>query len=143
VIDELGFDACIDHHSADFDKQLAAACPQGIDVYFESVGGAVFNAVLPLRNTKARIPVCGMIANYNDTELPEGPDRLGLLTRTILAKRLKMQGFIIFDDYAPRFNEFFGQMSSWLWAGSIKYREDIVDGLVSMLLAFLGFLRRN
>jgi NADPH-dependent curcumin reductase len=141
VMDELGFDACIDHRSPDFTKQLAAACPEGIDVYFESVGGAVFDAVLPLLNIKARIPVCGMIANYNDTELPKGPDRLGLLTRTILTKRLKLQGFIIFDDYAPRFSEFFGQMSSWLWEGRIKYREDIVDGLENAPEAFIGLLK--
>ena len=141
VVDELGFDTCIDHHATDFSKQLATACPKGIDVYFESVGGAVFDAVLPLLNTKARIPVCGMIANYNNTELPQGPDRLGLLTRIILTKRLKMQGFIIFDDYAPRFSEFFGQMSSWLWEGRIKYREDIVDGLENAPEAFIGLLK--
>ena len=141
VVDELGFDTCIDHHATDFSKQLATACPKGIDVYFESVGGAVFDAVIPLLNTKARIPVCGMIANYNNTELPQGPDRLGLLTGTILTKRLKMQGFIIFDDYAPRFSEFFGQMSSWLWEGRIKYREDIVDGLENAPEAFIGLLK--
>jgi NADPH-dependent curcumin reductase len=140
VMGELGFDACIDHHARDFAKQLAVACPKGIDVYFESVGGAVFDAVLPLLNTKARVPVCGMIANYNATELPIGPDRLPLLTRTILTKRLKMQGFIIFDDYASRFSEFFGQMSSWLWEGRIKYREDIVDGLENAPEAFIGLL---
>jgi NADPH-dependent curcumin reductase len=141
VIDELGFDACIDHHAADFSKQLALACPKGIDIYFESVGGVVFDAVLPLLNTKARVPICGMIANYNDTELPKGPDRLGLLTRTILTKRLKMQGFIIFDDYGPRFGEFHGQMSSWLWEGRIKYREDFVDGLENAPEAFIGLLK--
>ena len=141
VIDELGFDVCIDHHAADFANQLAAACPKGIDIYFESVGGVVFDAVLPLLNTKARVPICGMIANYNDTELPNGPDRLGLLTRTILTKRLKMQGFIIFDDYGPRFGEFHGQMSSWLWEGRIKYREDFVDGLENAPEAFIGLLK--
>ena len=141
VVDELGFDACIDHHADDFSKQLQAACPKGIDIYFESVGGAVFDAVLPLLNTKARVPICGMIANYNDTELPKGPDRLGLLTRTILTKRLKMQGFIIFDDYGPRFGEFHGQMSSWLWEGRIKYREDFVDGLENAPEAFIGLLK--
>ena len=141
VVDELGFDACIDHHAADFSKQLAAACPKGIDIYFESVGGAVFDSVLPLLNTKARVPMCGMVANYNDTQLPKGPDRLGLLTRTILTKRLKMQGFIIFDDYGPRFGEFHEQMSSWLWEGRIKYREDFVDGLENAPEAFMGLLK--
>lgn len=140
VVDELGFDVCVDHHAADFGKQLVAACPKGVDVYFESVGGAVFDAVLPLFNTLARIPLCGSIATYNTTELPNGPDRLPLLTRTILTKRLKMQGFIIFDDYAPRFSEFFGQMSSWLCEGLIKYREDIVDGLENAPAAFIGLL---
>lgn len=79
VVEEFGFDLCIDHHSDDFAKQLAAACPKGIDVYFESVGGAVFDAVLPLMNPASRIPLCGLIAQYNKTELPPGPDRLGLL----------------------------------------------------------------
>lgn len=97
VVDELGFDARIDHRTVDFSNRLAAACTDGIDVYFESVGGTVFDEVLPLLNIGARVPVCGMIAHYNDTALPEGPDRLGLLTRTILTKRLKLQGFIIFD----------------------------------------------
>ena len=140
VVDELGFDACIDHHSADFNQQLATACPDGIDVYFENVGGKVFDAVLPLLNPAARIPVCGLIAHYNDTELPEGPDRLGLLTRTILTKRIKMQGFIIFDDYGHRYGEFYSQMSTWLNEGKIIFREDIVDGLENAPQALIGLL---
>lgn len=140
VVEELGFDACIDHHGADFAAELAAACPDGIDVYFESVGGAVFDAVLPLLNTSARIPVCGLIANYNATELPAGPDRLGLLMGNILAKRLRMQGFIIFDDYGDRYGEFMQQMSPWVQAGKIKFREDIVDGLEQAPQAFIGML---
>lgn len=140
VVEELGFDACVNHRSADFPQQLAAACPQGIDVYFESVGGAVFDAVLPLLNSCARVPLCGLIAHYNDTGLPQGPDRLGLLTRTLLAKRIKMQGFIIFDDYGHRYGEFYQQMSAWLTEGRIKYREDIVDGLENAPAAFIGLL---
>lgn len=140
VVDELGFDACIDHHSADFNQQLATACPKGIDVYFENVGGKVFDAVLPLLNPAARIPVCGLIAHYNDTALPNGPDRLGLLTRTLLIKRIKMQGFIIFDDYGHRYSEFFDQMSTWLNEGKIIFREDIVDGLENAPQAFIGLL---
>lgn len=140
VIDELGFDAGIDHRAPDFAQQLVAACPAGIDVYFENVGGAVFDAVLPLLNTLARIPVCGLIADYNATELPPGPDRLGLLARTILTKRIKMQGFIIFDDYGPHFGKFFAQMSQWLQDGKIKFREDIVDGLENAPQAFNGLL---
>jgi len=140
VIDELGFDVCIDHYSADFNQQLAPACPKGIDVYFENVGGKVFDAVLPLLNPAARIPVCGLIAHYNDTELPAGPDRLGLLTRTLLTKRIKMQGFIIFDDYGHRYGEFFKQMSTWLNDGKIIFREDMVDGLENAPQAFIGLL---
>ena len=140
VTEELGCDACIYHHSADLDKQLSMACPKGIDVYFESVGGKVFDAVLPLLNPASRIPVCGLIAHYNDTELPEGPDRLSLLTRTLLIKRIKMQGFIIFDDYAHRYDEFFSQMSSWVKEGKIKFREDLVDGLENAPQAFIGML---
>lgn len=140
VIDELGFDDCLDHRRADLKQRLAAACPSGIDVYFESVGGAVFDAVLPLLNAKARIPVCGLIARYNDTALPPGPDRLGLLTRTLLTKRIKMQGFIIFDDYADRYGEFAAQMSVWLKDGKIKYREDLVDGLENAPQALIGLL---
>jgi NADPH-dependent curcumin reductase CurA len=140
VVDTLGFDACIDHRSVDFPKQLAAACPKGIDVYFENVGGAVFDAVLPLLNVKARVPLCGLIAHYNDTALPPGPDRLGLLTGKLLTRRIKMQGFIIFDDYAPRYGEFFSQMSVWLKEDKIKFREDIVDGLEKAPQAFIGLL---
>jgi NADPH-dependent curcumin reductase CurA len=140
VVEELGFDACIDHHSIDFAQQLANACPAGIDVYFESVGGAVFDAVLPLLNVAARIPLCGLIAHYNDTALPPGPDRMGLLTRAILTKRLKLQGFIIFDHYEKRHSEFFSQMNTWLNEGKIKFREDIVDALEQAPQAFIGLL---
>jgi len=140
VVDELGFDACINHYSAEFPLQLASACLKGIDVYFENVGGAVFDAVLPLLNARARVPLCGLIAHYNATDLPQGPDRLGLLTGTLLKKRIKMQGFIIFDDYGDRYGEFSVQMSAWLKAGKIKFREDIVDGLENAPQAFIGLL---
>jgi NADPH-dependent curcumin reductase CurA len=141
VVDDLGFAACIDHHRSDFAQRLAAACPHGIDVYFESVGGKVFDVVLPLLNVSARVPVCGLIAHYNDTELPPGPDRLGLLTRTLLTRRIKMQGFIIFDDYGARFGEFFTQMSAWVKEGKVKFREDIIDGLENAPQAFIGLLQ--
>lgn len=141
VVEELGFDACIDHRAPDFADQLAAACPQGIDIYYENVGGAVFDAVFPLLNAKARIPVCGIIAHYNATGLPAGPDRLPLLEGLILRKRIRMQGFIIFDDYGSRFDEFLQQMSSWVEQGKIKFREDIVDGLEQAPQAFIGLLQ--
>lgn len=141
MIDELGFDFCIDHHEDDLSGHLAAACPKGIDVYFESVGGAVFDAVLPLLNTKARIPVCGLVADYNTTALPPGPDRLGLLVGTLLRKRIKMQGFIVFDDYAPRAREFAGAMGGWVRDKQVKVREDIVFGLESAPDALMGMLQ--
>jgi len=140
VIDELGFDACIDHHGENLPQALAEACPQGIDIYFENVGGAVFDAVLPLLKVRARIPLCGLIAHYNDQALPAGPNRLGLLTRTLLVKRIKMQGFIIFDDYGDRYGEFFTAMSTWIKSGQIKFREDLVDGLENAPQAFIGLL---
>lgn len=140
AVEELGFDACIDHHAEDFAEQLAAACTDGIDVYFESVGGKVWNAVLPLLNNFARVPVCGLVSQYNATSLPEGPDRTGLLMSQALMKRLKIQGFIILDHYGPRFDEFYRDMSQWLAAGKIKYREDIVDGLEKAPQAFMGML---
>lgn len=139
-IETFSFDECLDHRAPDFDQQLARACPDGIDVYFESVGGKVFDIVLPLLNTKARIPVCGMIAHYNDTELPEGPDRLPLLMQTFLVRRIKAQGFIIFEDYGPRLGEFLAKMTPWVKEGKIKYIEDIVDGFEQAPDAFIGLL---
>jgi NADPH-dependent curcumin reductase CurA len=140
AVEVQGFDMCLDHHAGDFAEQLAEACPEGIDIYYESVGGKVFDAVLPLLNTGARIPVCGLIAQYNATALDDGPDRLALLMRTILTKRLKIQGFIIFDDYAHRYDEFAKDMSAWLAAGKITYREDLEDGLENAPQAFIGLL---
>ncbi|GLS92343.1 NADP-dependent oxidoreductase [Psychromonas marina] len=141
VVDELGFDACIDHKAADFAQQLANVCDNGIDVYFENVGGAVFDAVLPLLNTCARIPLCGLISQYNATELPEGPDRLSLLMGKLLVKRIRMQGFIVFDDYGHRYNEFMTQMSEWLLSGQIKYKEHRIEGLEKAPEAFIGLLK--
>ncbi len=139
-IEAFGFDECLDHYAPDFAEQLADACPDGIDVYFESVGGKVFDAVLPLLNVKARIPVCGLIAHYNDTKLPEGPDRLPLLMQTFLVRRIKAQGFIIFDDYGSRYGEFLAEMTPWVAEGKVKFIEDVVDGLDNAPNAFIGLL---
>ncbi|MCG6234274.1 NADP-dependent oxidoreductase [Vibrio furnissii] len=140
AVDVLGFDACIDHKADDFAEQLAQACPKGIDVYFENVGGKVFDAVMPLLNTKSRIPLCGLVSQYNATALPEGPDRLSSLMGMLLVKRIKMQGFIIFDDYGHRYNEFAQDMSQWLAEGKMQYREQIVQGLAQAPTAFMGLL---
>lgn len=136
----LGFDECIDHKADDFAQQLQNACGNGIDVYFENVGGKVFDAVLPLLNTKARIPVCGLISQYNATELPQGTDHLPLLMGNILTKRMKVQGFIIFDDYGHRYDEFAQDMNQWLAEGKIQYREQLVQGLENAPEAFMGLL---
>ncbi len=138
--EELGFDSCLDHRQPGLPERLAEACPAGVDIYYENVGGKVFDAVLPLLNAKARIPVCGLIAHYNAERLPEGPDRLPLLMGTILRKRLKVQGFIIFSDYGDRFPEFLHQMSEWVQNGQIKYREDVVEGLERAPEALIGLL---
>lgn len=141
AIADLGFDACIDHRNPALRDLLAKACPKGIDVYFESVGGVAFEAVLPLLNTRARIPLCGLIAHYNDREAPVGRDHTAEVMATFLKRRIRLQGFIIFDDYGTHFGEFQKQMSKWLADGKIKYREDIVDGLDHAPNAFIGLLQ--
>ncbi|WP_194439645.1 NADP-dependent oxidoreductase [Vibrio fluminensis] len=140
AVEQLGFDHCIDHKADDFAEQLAAACESGIDIYYENVGGKVFDAVLPLLNTGARIPLCGLISQYNATALPDGPDRMSMLMAQLLIKRIKMQGFIIFDDYAHRYGEFAADMSKWLVEGKIHYREHLVEGLENAPQAFIGLL---
>jgi NADPH-dependent curcumin reductase CurA len=143
AVSDLGFDACIDHHGPALTERLAGACPQGVDVYFENVGGRIFEAVLPLLNPRARIPVCGLISQYNaapQADPPAGGDWMAKLMRTILVKRLTLRGFIIFDDYGPRLGEFGPTMEAWLRAGRIKYREDVVQGLENAPGAFLGLL---
>ncbi|EJX1244786.1 NADP-dependent oxidoreductase [Vibrio alginolyticus] len=136
----LGFDECIDHKAEDFAEQLKNACDKGIDVYFENVGGKVFEAVMPLLNTNARIPLCGLISQYNSTELPEGTDHLPLLMGKLLTKRIKVQGFIIFDDYGHRYGEFAQDINQWLAEGKIQYREHLVQGLDNAPEAFIGLL---
>ncbi|ANY83833.1 NADP-dependent oxidoreductase (plasmid) [Microvirga ossetica] len=140
LLNELAFDAAIDHRAPDMPERLADACPKGIDVYFENVGGEVWNAVFPLLNDFARIPVCGLVAHYNDTTLPPGPDRTPLLMRTILSKRLTLRGFIV-RDFASQADEFRREVGSWLRAGQIKYREDVVEGLENAPEAFVGMLK--
>lgn len=139
VTDELGFDICINYRDEDFKEQLKAACPDGIDVYFENVGGEVQKAVLPLLNDFARIPVCGLIAHYNDTAPPEGPDRLPQIMRMVLTKRLSLRGFIIFDEVASQ-PDFIRDMAGWLKSGKVKYRIDMVEGIENTVEAFQGLL---
>ena len=140
VKEELGFDECLDHHQPNLAARLEAACPRGIDIYFENVGGAVFDAVLPLLNNFARIPVCGLIAHYNATELPPGPDRVPLVMQQILVKRLTFRGFIVWD-FASQMPQFLADMSVWLREGRLKYKEDITDGLENAPRELIGLLR--
>jgi hypothetical protein len=141
AVEQLGFDACVDHRAPALGERLAAACPDGIDVYFENVGGAVFDAVLPLLNDGARVPVCGVIAHYNDAAPPPGPDRLPRVMSTLLQRRIRMQGFIILDHYADRFEAFHRDMGQWLADDRIVLREDRVDGLENAPAAFVGLLQ--
>ncbi len=137
VVNELGFDAGLDHHAPDLAERLRAACPDGIDIYWENVGGRVFEAVFPLLNNFARVPVCGLIAWYNATELPPGPDRLPLLLRQTLTKRLTFRGFIV-RDFAP--GDFLKDVGGWIRDGRLRYREDVRDGLENAVAAFIGLL---
>ncbi len=139
VVEAYGFDACVNYKDDDFFEQLQAACPDGIDVYFENVGGNVFEAVLGLVNDFARIPVCGRIAHYNDSEAPPGPDRRSALMQQVLVNRLHIQGFIQFD-YIKRQPDFVRDMGAWVQSGQVKYQEDVVEGLENAVSAFQGLL---
>ncbi|MFP3546528.1 NADP-dependent oxidoreductase [Rhizobium sp. SIMBA_035] len=139
VSGELGFDIAIDHRAKDFTAQLALACPDGIDVYFENVGGHVWEAVFPLLNDFARVPVCGLIAHYNN-EAAEGFDRLPGFMRAVLRKSLTVRGFIQ-REFAAQRPDFLEEASGWLADGCLKFREDIVDGLGNAPQAFIGLLQ--
>ena len=139
VRQELGFDDCLDHRDPDLAARLKEACPKGIDVYFENVGGAVFDAVFPLLNNFARVPVCGLIAHYNDTQ-SAAPKWAGALMRAVLTKRLTIRGFIV-SDFAARHADFLRDMSTWVREGKVKYREFVTEGLDSAPAAFMGMLK--
>jgi NADPH-dependent curcumin reductase CurA len=132
VVDELGFDACINYKTDDLVPALRAACPQGIDIYFENVGGRIFAAVLRLINKGARIPLCGMISEYNATADPGGPN-----LRPLLVQRALIKGFIV-SDHNDRVPAFLKEVTPLVREGRIKYREDIVDGLDAAPSALVG-----
>ena len=140
VKEVLGFDECIDHRDPDMAAKLKAACPKGIDVYFENVGGKVFEAVLPLLNPFARIPVCGLIAQYNAFEEEKGGKAMSFLMRNVLTKRLTIRGFIV-SDFAARYNDFIADMTKWFAEGKLKHRESVAEGLPNAPQAFMGMLR--
>jgi NADPH-dependent curcumin reductase CurA len=132
---ELGFDACIDHRAADLGVALDRACPSGIDVYWENVGGAMQQAVFPRLNDFGRMVMCGMVSEYNDVEPRPGPN----LT-AVVRKRIKIQGFIVSDQW-QRFGEYRAMAAPLVRSGELKYREDIVEGLDRAPEAFIGLLQ--
>src|SRR5215469_10719112 len=136
---ELGFDECLDHRDPDLAAKLKEACPKGIDVYFENVGGAVFEAVFPLLTNFARMPVCGLIAHYNDTDA-KPPKWAASMMRAVLTKRLTIRGFIV-SDFASRHADFLRDMSAWVREGKVKYKEFVTEGLDSAPTAFMGLLK--
>ncbi|KAA0913018.1 NADP-dependent oxidoreductase [Aquicoccus porphyridii] len=145
--EKFGFDAALDHRAYDdarsLRKALAEAAPDGIDIYFENVGGKVFEAVLPLMNRFGRIPVCGMIAGYNTGALGgtagAGPDRFPVFWRTLLVKHLLAQGFII-SNHFDRYGEFLNEVAPLVASGDIAYLEDIAEGIENAPAAFMGLL---
>ena len=140
IREEFGFDTALDRRSPDLKDELREACPLGIDIYFENVGGAVWEAVMQLLNDFARIPVCGLISHYNDTQLPPGPDRMSLLMRMVLIRRLRIQGFIV-SDFAAQRGDFLRDMGAWVREGKVKYREHVINGLEKAPEAFMKLLR--
>lgn len=140
VVDELGFDACVSHRSPTLRDDLKAACPNGVDVYFENVGGPTLDAALSLMNPFGRIPVCGMISMYNTGPVGGAADRLPALMRRILTDRLKIQGFIV-SDRNNRHKAFMKEVGAYVREGRIKYRESITVGLENAPSAFIGLLR--
>jgi NADPH-dependent curcumin reductase len=136
VQETLGFDDCIDHRAVmDLDAALRDACPQGIDVYFENVGGDLQHAVFPLLNPFGRVIMCGMVAEYNDTKPRPGPNLL-----SVIRKRLKIEGFIV-SDKPERYAEWRALAAPWVADGSLHYREHVVDGLENAPEAFINLLR--
>ncbi|MDE2006138.1 MAG: NADP-dependent oxidoreductase [Rhodospirillales bacterium] len=134
VQEELGFDDCVDHRALDLAAELAAACPKGIDVYFENVGGRVQEAAFAQLNLFARVVMCGMVSQYNAAEFPPGPN-LGF----VVGKRVLIQGMIV-SDKPERFAEWRALARPWVMDGSLRYREDIVTGLDQAPLALAGLL---
>lgn len=138
---ELPFDVALDHRSPTFVKELSEAVPDGIDVYFENVGGAVWDAVFPHLNDFARVPVCGLVSQYNRADSLPGPDRLPELMSAINIKRMTFRGFTQ-RDYVPTLSEPFQRdVSRWWREGRLTYLEDVVVGLERAPAAFLGMLR--
>jgi NADPH-dependent curcumin reductase len=135
VLKELGFDACINRKTQDLGSALKVACPKGIDIYFDNTGGSILEAVMHNINLGARIPLVGMISQYNAESPPDGPNLMPLLN-----KRALIKGFLV-GDYQHRQLEFVNDVSQWLHDGKLKYKEDVVEGLENAPHAFIGLLQ--
>jgi hypothetical protein len=135
VVKEFGFDACVDYRAPGLRDALKAAAPRGIDVYFDNVGGEILDTVLTLMNPFSRLPLCGLISQYNATE-PYGIKNF----RSILVNRIRVQGFIVLDK-PERWRIAFNDLAEWYGAGKLRYRETIADGLPAAPNAFIGMLR--
>ena len=140
LLDEFGFDAAVDHRSDTFTDDLAAATPDGVDVYFENVGGPVADAVIRRLNRYARVPVCGLVSGYNATAPAEGPDRLPGFMRRVLTLSLTVRGFIQDEFTKTHTEDFVREMGGWVRDGSVRYLEDVTDGLDQAPEAFRGLL---
>lgn len=141
LTEEFGFDVAIDHRAPDFAEQLKAATPDGIDVDFENVGGQVFSGVERRLNVGARVALCGLVANYNDTAPPPGPDRLPAFLSKVLTRSILVQGFIVDTVKVAKQTDFLTEMPQWIAEGRLRYREDVVEGLDNAPAAFAGLLR--
>ena len=139
VRNELNFDVALDHREADLAGRLAEACPDGIDIYWENVGGRISEAVIPLLNRFARVPVCGLVTLYSEIKPPVQLHQLPALMRAILTKRLRVEGLIV-DDHAEQAETFRQEMSAWLREGRVRYREDITEGLDEAPSRFIAML---
>lgn len=140
LLETFGFDAAVDHRAPDFSERLRQACPGGIDVYFENVGGAVWEAVLPLLNDFARVPVCGLVSQYNATDLPPGPNLVPAVMRSVLSRRLTIRGFIVWD-FASVDADFRREVGAWIETGQLRFLEHVVEGLDKAPEAFIDMLR--
>ncbi|WP_049894172.1 NADP-dependent oxidoreductase [Halogranum rubrum] len=134
LTEELGFDAAINYKTTDdLGEALADAAPDGVDVYFDNVGGEITDAVFGQLNVDARVAVCGQISQYNATDLPTGPRKLG----TLIEKRARVEGLLV-GDFAPRFEEATERLAGWVADGTIQYRETVTEGFENAPDAFLG-----
>ncbi len=139
AVEELGYDACVNHHKGNLRQVLKEAAPNGIDINFENVGGDIFWDVLALMNLNGRAVICGAIASYNATRQEQGLDRTAELLTSIVVRRLQLKGILV-SDHFHRYAEFRKDMAQWMEQGKLKYREDIVQGLDNVVPAFQGLL---